>query len=590
MPQARPTYPRRPLGAASFFVASAALLGSGCYFPGAGLAPPTDQFYYPTGLVVSPGRTTLYVANSDFDLQYNGGTIQAIDLTKLRVSLQGLRGEINASIGELRDIDCSSAHLTAETNFVSPSPCSSIPLTGLIAARATIGAFASGLVLTPKSKTGTSRLFAAVRGDPSITWFDIPDDRDATSTSGGSSSTSSSSSGSTSSSGGSSSSGLSSSSGSSSSSSSGSTSSSSSSSGSSSSSSGAPVFALNCGQQSDDRCDDEHRMGLDPYDNNRGLTLPTEPVGLAASADGTVLVSAHQTTASAGLEANPASPDRPAFQFSLTNLAGGPSEVEAVPPPALWEASNRTVRYQPGFLLTYNQTPEVDLLRYTDDRESSPPRPFLTRAVQAPLIVNAGGQDSRGIAIDGAARKACEDTCGGQIPCLRKCIVDNPLPFYLLNRSPPSIIVGRVRTEVVDSDQGGVAGSALVDNIEILNTVPLAQGPSKVGIGNVIDSSGNLSPRVFAVTFDTHFIYSYDPKAGQIDAVIRTGPGPHGIAFDTGLELDTNGAAQRYSYLYIGHFTDSYLGVVDLDMRNETFGMMFAAVGTPIPPVESKPQ
>ena len=44
-----------------------------------------------------------------------------------------------------------------------------------------------------------------------------------------------------------------------------------------------------------------------------------------------------------------------------------------------------------------------------------------------------------------------------------------------------------------------------------------------------------------------------------------------------------------HSFLYVGHFTDSYIGVVDLDMRRpETFGSMFATVGAPTPPRESK--
>jgi hypothetical protein len=41
--------------------------------------------------------------------------------------------------------------------------------------------------------------------------------------------------------------------------------------------------------------------------------------------------------------------------------------------------------------------------------------------------------------------------------------------------------------------------------------------------------------------------------------------------------------------MYVGHFTDSYIGVVDLDMRRpQTFGSMFLTVGKPLPPRESK--
>jgi hypothetical protein len=61
------------------------LLSPACYPSGAeGTDPPTTTFYFPVGLAVSPGGNVLYVANSDFDLQWNGGTIQSYDLFRLR--------------------------------------------------------------------------------------------------------------------------------------------------------------------------------------------------------------------------------------------------------------------------------------------------------------------------------------------------------------------------------------------------------------------------------------------------------------------------------------------------------------------------
>jgi hypothetical protein len=41
--------------------------------------------------------------------------------------------------------------------------------------------------------------------------------------------------------------------------------------------------------------------------------------------------------------------------------------------------------------------------------------------------------------------------------------------------------------------------------------------------------------------------------------------------------------------MYVGHFIDSYIGVVDLDMRKpSTFGSMFISLGAPAPPRESQ--
>src|ERR1700722_18660040 len=76
----------------------AAVIGSAtpsCYTAGQGTPPPLDSFYYPTGLAVSAGGNVLYAINSDFDLQWNGGTLQSYDLYKLRQDTAAL---VNANL------------------------------------------------------------------------------------------------------------------------------------------------------------------------------------------------------------------------------------------------------------------------------------------------------------------------------------------------------------------------------------------------------------------------------------------------------------------------------------------------------------
>src|ERR1019366_10774931 len=71
----------------------AAVLGvasPACYTAGNGTPPPMNSFYYPTGLAVSSGGNVLYAINSDFDLQWNGGTLQSYDLFKLRLDAAAL--------------------------------------------------------------------------------------------------------------------------------------------------------------------------------------------------------------------------------------------------------------------------------------------------------------------------------------------------------------------------------------------------------------------------------------------------------------------------------------------------------------------
>jgi hypothetical protein len=627
---ARPMLLRHAQRAAGLFGALAALSQAGCYFTDEGLSPPARSFYYPTGLAVSPGGGALYVAGSDFDLQYNGGTLQVLDLREARQTmsrmLAGIRcvqGAADAcqalgkdpaappSIGDIcaalpyrtsseggkacagadacesgvcvgghcaggaangsacgsrvecgsgvctdsvcapcttRD-DCPSGACSSgacvlvenDNPVLTPSACTSIapPFAANGKTYATIGAFASGAVIARDPSSPQARLFVPVRGDPSITWFDVVDD--SVSTFDG------------------------------------------------------DVSKLSCGQSgADQRCFQDHRMGVDPYDNLRTLTLPVEPVGLDVSADGRALVSAHQIAngPAIGLSVNtwptPTQkvPAQPAFEFYLnTNIPLGPTEVAYVPAPAYVTAQQKvdpTFGYQPGFLVTYNATSELDLFRVADDAQASPPKPFLTRAAVAGIGTNADGKDSRGLAVDPSARRACEALCTGVDPtaCLRAC-VDVPVDVYIANRSPPSLLLGRVRTTVVDSDQGA---SGAFDLPEVYDAISLAVGPSKVALGQVIGLDGEFHPRIFAVTFDPRLIFSYDPEQRRVDAVIRTGRGPHAIAFDTGAD-----AGGKHAYLYVGHFTDSYLGVVDLDMRHpETFGIMFASIGTPTAPRESK--
>jgi hypothetical protein len=52
------------------------------------------------------------------------------------------------------------------------------------------------------------------------------------------------------------------------------------------------------------------------------------------------------------------------------------------------------------------------------------------------------------------------------------------------------------------------------------------------------------------------------------------------MAFDIG---------DDHAYAYVGHFLDSYIGVVDLDQRHlGQYGAMIATIGQPVPPRASK--
>lgn len=527
--------PRALLTAASL-VLGVGMAPAACFTSSDGLEPLPRAIYYPTGLVVSPGLTTLYVTNSDFDLQYNGGTVQAFDLTTLRSTLLPLAEALGAGMGAVDA--CGSVGLGKNDNVVlNPGPCLAIPLDETrVPSFATIGAFASGAILVHNPTGPGARLLVPVRGDPSITFFDVSDDR------------------------------------------------------------GGPAgFSLECGASADDaenRCSGAHRIGEEV--SLRGLILPVEPVGIAAAESvgaSMAVVTAHQTVTAASLTVINASAwtEKPTLEHYISNLAQGPTDVVALPIPARIKrdldlqsggcSGVKTVRYQPGFLVTYRAAAGLDILRFNDDVCSSPPRPFISRVGGIGINANADGSDSRGIALDPGERLACEALCGdsGTDACLEECAAI-PVGLYIANRSPASLLVGHVETRFERKDDEEITGA--VDLPSIFDSVPLSFGASKLAVGKVIDREGILRTRIFAVAFDSRLVFSYDPEARRIEAVIRTGRGPHAIAFDT---------ASDHSFMYVGHFTDSYIGVVDLDMRRpETFGSMFATVGAPTPPRESK--
>src|SRR5687767_2831234 len=58
--------------------------GLACYKPDDGREPPLDRIYFPSGLALSPDGDRLYVANSNWDLQFNAGSVQAYDAARLR--------------------------------------------------------------------------------------------------------------------------------------------------------------------------------------------------------------------------------------------------------------------------------------------------------------------------------------------------------------------------------------------------------------------------------------------------------------------------------------------------------------------------
>ncbi|MBK8936483.1 MAG: hypothetical protein IPM79_02235 [Polyangiaceae bacterium] len=527
--------------------AALAALGAGSCFTGSdGLLPPTESLYFPTGLVVSPGRTTLYVVNSDFDLQYNGGTVQALNLAEAggQPGVRELARAVATAIADGQDPAevCGELGSTPNTNVsLYPGPCEPIDVKPFVQAFATVGAFGAGVTLLSRDDGQPgARLFVTVRGDPSVTYFDVPDDRDP----------------------------------------------------------GQIVspcegdFCLECAAAGDDqRCGRSHRIGENIFTSQRGLLLPTEPISVASAvARGSdPLVIAHQTAATASLVVNtwPEGDDTtpfsatPSLEYLLEGLPEAPTVVTTIPPPAL--VASASLAYRPGFLVSHRAENVLSVLRYFDDANASPPRPFLTKSDDVTLTISGANNDSRGMAFDTTRRDACEAECPADdtlTACLEGCLAEK-VGFYVVSREPPSLLIGELLTEAT---REGDALAGVKESLSLDESVPLPIGPSLVSVGKVVGPSGELETRVFVVCFDSRFVVVYDPMLRKVESMIRTGRGPFGIAFDTAV----NDAGEAESFMYLTHFTDSYLSVIDLDTRRLSYATPIASFGPPVPPREEQ--
>jgi hypothetical protein len=527
----------------------AALLSTaGCFDTDKGLPPPERRFYFPTGVATSPGGKALFVVNSDFDLQYRAGTVQALDLERLRAMVRKVRPAFAGEGGSLdpSGVDCQAGGLGANSPsdaLLYPGPCAPIDLDAppdgqgsLVRTSVDIGAFGAEVKVIkrppgPGETRTEARLLIPVRGDPSLTWLTVDDDEQD----------------------------------------------------------GPQSFRLDCGQGTGRRCADGHRAGTDRSTNLRDLTLPGEPFELSVNDRTDAVLVTHQTSGAVSLLLNGWStgdpglysrcaklPPSPILSFVLGGLPSGVTGAAALPMPRLAALYPEEIPYAPAFLVSYRNAAQIDVVRYYDDCLSAPARPFLALTGRSGITTNAGGFDSRSIAVDPGLRQRCEAACSdSDKECLAGC-AGVPVDVYVANRTPPSLLVGRAT--------GAVSQLGVSDVVSFGTMIPLAQGASRVRLGHIVDAEGVKRPRAFILCFDARLLYVYDPEAAAIEAVITTGRGPSAIAFDPGIGA-LDGAS---NYAYLAHFTDSYLAVLDLDMRHPaTYLTLVASVGIPTPPRES---
>ncbi len=549
------------LGAAVFGVAAPA-----CYSASVGTSPPPTSFYFPVGLTVAADGKWLYAVNSDFDLQWNGGTLQSYDLARLRSDAAALVAW---------NLDGSKPRPALKLlGAAPPAGCVSVPPIGFPLGQscappvdsrayfqdsAVIGAFAIDLQLSNAtldgSADGTRRLFVPVRGDATLTWADLNADG-----------------------------------------------------------------TFDCGVRIDGRCNASHQAGNNPNEdhNTRNLTLPGEPFGMAQTEDGTAIAVTHQTDTKTSLLTTGLPPRQvpppaaaqastaPAMQFVLDGLPTGGNGIAVVPHDSDACSSDSATALpcvHPAFLETTHDAPEIDLLRYYSDDGSSLHRPFLQKEAVYALTANAGGTDSRGIVIDPTPRLVCKKRAGGTLASratLRAC-ARLPARVFFASRTPPALVVGEIG-EPLPSEAVRATGATNSsdspydpDRLVITKNVPLPNGPSRVYLAPIVDARGGYSLRVFIVCFESSQVVVYDPEAQAVENIINVGQGPFAMAFDPfqlgdipppELVGDSAVAPLSYRFAYVASFTQSYVQMIDLNQSASpaTFESVVFTLGQPTKP------
>ncbi|HLV20443.1 MAG TPA: hypothetical protein VKZ49_06170 [Polyangiaceae bacterium] len=507
------------------------LLASSCYPPGDGREPSLDRIYFPVGLALDPDANELYVVNSDFDLQFNAGTVQALDLQEVRALLPRPCGaDADCDAGRVCDLPARSAvpsYFCVDPD--SDNPCAPLPLRSaaerlivpglcghidpasppaaagvegsliIEGAAVSISAFATDVLYRARPDGGGGRLFIPVRGDATLHYIDV-----------------------------------------------------------------APDGHFECDQEGAiRRCGDRHRVGDEPAEETRrGQRMAAEPFGVAASPDGSAILTTHQTEGAVSLFVNDWDAG-PELTFVLGGLPSRPIGIAALPELVAGQHE------APGFLVTFRNAAEVRLLRYFSAAKAGEGQAYVQDLGQTDIRTNSVGFDSRGIAVDETERRACGARCApDETECLEACAT-LPVGVYVANRTPSSLLVGATQpaSDDVPSD----------DLPEFFDVAPLPFGASRIVTGTIINTSGEPEPRVFVLSFDARRLLVYDPARRREETWITTGRGPHALAIDAAHGLG-----------YVAHFTDSYIGVLDLDQRHRTFGQLIATIGRPTPPRASK--
>ncbi len=145
-------------GLGSFLLLAFGTVAAACTLSNEGRTPVQREFHYPIAAAISADSHWLYVVNSDFDLLYNGGRVNVVDLEVVRARIAA--GETGAVEGSCDD---AGSCLIPMNSGVQINP------------------YATAAALRPAGMVNGvevgARLYVTVRGDGTLTWIDVDGDR-----------------------------------------------------------------------------------------------------------------------------------------------------------------------------------------------------------------------------------------------------------------------------------------------------------------------------------------------------------------------------------------------------------------------------
>jgi len=143
----------------------AVTLLTGCPADSEDVRPPNDEFYYPTGLAATADESTVFVIDANSDLRYASGSLIVVDMDEVDAIATPWIDGGDIAEGCEQDVDLPFLVNCDETMVTVPE------------ASVRLASFATHIGVQ-ELDDGSSRLFVASRGDPSVTYVDYdPDSR-----------------------------------------------------------------------------------------------------------------------------------------------------------------------------------------------------------------------------------------------------------------------------------------------------------------------------------------------------------------------------------------------------------------------------